>query len=58
MTGLASGPHLDFRVFRFGEPIDPLQLKSPPSIPVSKENLTQYAMHRDSLMTRLEAIKF
>lgn len=58
MTGLASGPHLDFRVFQYGNAIDPLQLKSPPSIPVSKENLTIYAMHRDSLMNQLGTIKF
>lgn len=58
MTGLASGPHLDFRVFQFGKPIDPLTVKSPPSIPVSKENLTQYAILRDSLMKQLDAVKF
>jgi len=58
MTGLASGPHLDFRVFDNGTAIDPLKLKSPPSIPVAKENLTRYAMHRDSLMTQLQTIKF
>ena len=36
MTGLATGPHLDFRVFKDGTAIDPLKLKSPPSIPIMK----------------------
>ncbi|MBO6169659.1 MAG: M23 family metallopeptidase [Bacteroidales bacterium] len=38
-TGHATGPHLDFRVWKDGTPIDPLKMISPPSEPLKQENL-------------------
>ncbi len=41
-SGLATGPHLDFRFYRNGKPIDPLKVESPAAEPVDTAHLERF----------------
>ena len=42
MTGTATGPHLDYRVFKNGTAIDPLRMDLPAVDPIKEEDMPEY----------------
>ena len=57
MTGIASGPHLDFRIYKNGSAVDPLKVKAPPVEPIKELNKLAFNHLRDSLQTQLNQIE-
>ncbi len=48
MTGLATGPHLDFRIQKGKDFVNFERLPLPPSDPISKRDMPAFAEARDS----------
>ena len=57
MTGLATGPHLDFRIMQKGQFKNFEKLGLPPSVPVSKKNLPEFASAREKWLPVLNGEK-
>jgi murein DD-endopeptidase MepM/ murein hydrolase activator NlpD len=55
MTGLATGPHLDYRIIKDGQFVNPLKQTFLPGKPISPPSRAAFAETRDSLFAQLRA---
>lgn len=52
-TGASTGPHLDYRIWKNGTPIDPLKVPSEPAEPISTANRPAFEFVRDRIVAEL-----
>jgi murein DD-endopeptidase MepM/ murein hydrolase activator NlpD len=53
-TGTSTGPHLDYRIWKNGTPIDPLKVPQEPAEPISEAHKARFEAVRDKVVAELE----
>lgn len=53
-SGLATGPHLDFRIYKHGSAVNPLRVESPPAKPIDTSQLERYKNFIEPLKAELD----
>ena len=57
-TGLATGPHVCYRFWKYGRQVNHLRENFPPKDPLPESELPAFYIQRDSLLEQLKSIPY